>query len=107
MKVGDGRGEREEEERGERGLRGVYLYTIGKCGTSEYLAACERLAHLRFSASQSRSVLGWQQEGVRWLLRAEAVLGGGLLADGTILPLPLLLFFFLSFSFLRHNINCI
>ena len=100
MKVRDGRGEREGEERGERGLRGVYLYTIGKCGTSEYLAACERLAHLRFSASQSRSVLGWQQEGVRWLLRAEAVLGGGLLADGIFFftILSLLLFLFLSFS---------
>lgn len=54
----------------------------GNCGSDEYLAACERLAYWRFSRSQNRNVLGWQKEGIRWLLRAESVLGGGLLADG-------------------------
>jgi SNF2 family DNA or RNA helicase len=43
-------------------------------------------------------VLGWQQEGVRWLLRAEAVLGGGLLADGTLIFSFSFLYSFLSLS---------
>lgn len=73
----------------------VYFVEIikGDCGTDAYLAACERLAYVRFSRSNNRSVLGWQKEGVRWLLRAEALLGGGLLADGIILSFLLLLIF--------------
>ena len=45
-----------------------------------YFRSRERLAHIAFSRNGNRSILPWQEEGLRWLIRSEYVNQGGLLS---------------------------
>jgi len=59
----------------------------GKAGESlsveemeDYFKARERLAHLEFSKNARRTILPWQEDGLRWLIRSEVINKGGLLS---------------------------